>query len=67
MKSRLSPIFVAANVPSPALVVTAEKRDVSGAVHRRVFRRDADHRHRPQWAFPGDLPGVDAGRDADLS
>lgn len=51
-------------VPAPALVVAAEQGHVSLALHGRPLGGDAYHRHRPEGAFPPDLPRVSPFREA---
>lgn len=45
-------------VPSPALVITAEQGHIPLALHGRSLGGDAYHRHCPERAFPPDLPRV---------
>lgn len=54
-------------VPSPALVVAAEQGHIPLTLHGRPLGGDAYHRHRPQGAFPPDLPRVPPFREADFA
>lgn len=51
-------------VPSPALVITAEQGHVPLALHGRPLGGDAYHRHCPERAFPPDLPRVPPFQEA---
>lgn len=51
-------------VPSPALVITAEQGHIPLALHGCPLGGDAYHRHCPERAFPPDLPRVPPFREA---
>lgn len=51
-------------IPPPALVITAQQGHIALALHGGPLGGDADHRHRPQRAFPPDLPRVPPFREA---
>lgn len=54
-------------VPSPALVITAQQGHVALALHGCALGGDADDRHRAQRALPPDLPRVPPFREADFA
>lgn len=54
-------------VPAPALIVAAQQGHVALTLHGRPLGGDADDGHRAKGAFPPDLPGVPAFREADLA
>lgn len=54
-------------VPAPALIVAAQQGHVALTLHGRPLGGDADDGHRAEGAFPPDLPGVSAFREADLA
>ena len=59
--------IVVHQVPSPALIITAQKSYVTLALHGGPFGGNANHSHGAQGSLPPNLPGMSALGKTDLS